>query len=57
MTYIKELQDGQRIIGHYLCKEKSMLRTKAGKNYLSLILQDKTGTVPAKDMGAECADR
>ena len=25
-----------------------MFRTKAGKNYLSLILQDKTGTVPAK---------
>lgn len=48
MTYIKEFQDGQRIIGHYLCKEKSMFRTKAGKNYLSLILQDKTGTVPAK---------
>ncbi len=48
MTYIKEFQDGQRIIGHYLCKEKSMFKTKAGKNYLSLVLQDKTGTVPAK---------
>lgn len=48
MEYIRDFQDGQRIIGHYLCKEKSMFRTKAGKNYLSLVLQDKTGTVTAK---------
>lgn len=48
MEYIRDFQDGQRIIGHYLCKEKSMFRTKAGKNYLSLMLQDKTGTVTAK---------
>lgn len=48
MEYIREFQDGQRIVGHYLCKEKSLFRTKAGKNYLSLVLQDKTGTVTAK---------
>lgn len=48
MQYIKELQEGQRVVAHYLCKDKAMFRTKAGKNYLSLVLQDKTGTVSAK---------
>jgi 3'-5' exoribonuclease len=32
----------------YLCKDKRELKTKAGKNYYSMILQDKTGTIDAK---------
>ena len=32
----------------YLCKTKQILKTKAGKNYYSMLLQDKTGTVDAK---------
>ena len=38
----------------YLCKQKQALKTKAGKNYYSLLLQDKTGILDAKiwDLGA-----
>lgn len=32
----------------YLCKTKQALKTKAGKNYYSLLLQDKTGTIDTK---------
>lgn len=32
----------------YLCKTKVTAQTKAGKNYYSMTLQDKTGTVDAK---------
>ncbi len=32
----------------YLCKSKQTLKTKAGKNYYSIILQDKTGQIDAK---------
>lgn len=32
----------------YLCKVKQLQKTKAGKSYYSLILQDKTGTLDAK---------
>lgn len=37
----------------YLCKSKQALQTKAGKNYYSLVLQDKTGTFDGKiwDLG------
>ena len=48
MRYINELFDGDRVICHYLCKKKETLKTKLGKNYMSLILQDKTGTINAK---------
>ena len=45
MVYIDSLQSGQRVVGHYLCKDKQTLLTKAGKSYLKLLLQDKTGSV------------
>lgn len=45
MIYIDSLQSGQHIIEHYLCKEKQTLLTKAGKSYLKLLLQDKTGSI------------
>ena len=37
----------------YLCKSKQALQTKAGKNYYSLVLQDKSGTLDGKvwDLG------
>ena len=31
-----------------LCKSKQVLKTKAGKTYYSLLLQDKTGVIDAK---------
>ena len=48
MKFINELKEGDNIIGHYLCKSKQTLRSRAGKNYLSLKLQDKTGIADAK---------
>jgi 3'-5' exoribonuclease len=48
MRYIGDLRDGEMISETYLCKTKQTLKTKAGKNYYSLLLQDKTGTLDAK---------
>lgn len=48
MRYINTLKSGDMIADVYLCKTKQTLKTKAGKNYYSMILQDKTGTVDAK---------
>lgn len=48
MKYIKELREGDRIAGVYLCKQKQSAVTKNGKAYENVILQDKTGTVDAK---------
>ncbi len=48
MKYIDSLREGMRISEIYLCKNKQIALTKAGKEYGRLILQDKTGTVDAK---------
>ena len=48
MTYIKEYQEGNKFFGIYLCKSKQVLKTKAGKTYYSLLLQDKTGIIDGK---------
>jgi len=48
MKYIEDLKDGENIIVHYLCKKKETLKTKGGKNYMSMILADRTGTISAK---------
>ena len=48
MYYINELHEGEMVNAIYLCKNKQTLQTKAGKNYYSMILQDKTGTIDAK---------
>ena len=48
MRYIKELREGENVVEHYICKSKQSLKSRAGKTYLSLKLQDKTGTVDAK---------
>lgn len=48
MKYIEELREGENITEHYLCKMKKQQKSKAGKNYISLRLYDKTGTVDAK---------
>ncbi len=53
MKYIETLREGMRISEVYLCKVKQILLTKNGKEYGSLILQDKTGVADAKiwDLG------
>lgn len=48
MKYINEFHEGDSVLGHYLCSSKQTLKSKNGKNYLSLKLKDKTGTVDAK---------
>ena len=48
MTYLEEYKEGNKFSGIYLCKSKQILKTKAGKTYYSLILQDKTGTIDGK---------
>ena len=48
MKYIKDLRDGDKINGVYLCKDKRSAQTRNGKAYDNLILQDKTGTLDGK---------
>ena len=48
MRFIKDLKDGDRVADIYMCKQRTSAVTKNGKNYLSVILQDKTGTMDAK---------
>jgi len=48
MKFISEFKNGERIVGHYLCSQKQVLKTKTGKDYFSLNLQDKTGHINAK---------
>ncbi|MDO4296819.1 MAG: HD domain-containing protein [bacterium] len=48
MRYISMFQEGMRVSDVYLCKQKQIALTKNGKEYGSLILRDKTGTVDAK---------
>ena len=48
MRYLNELREGENVIEFYFCKLRQSMKSKAGKNYLSVVLQDKTGTVNAK---------
>ena len=48
MRYLNEIKEGENIVGHYFCKSRQSLKSRAGKTYLSLKLQDKTGVVDAK---------
>ncbi|MEG0368399.1 MAG: HD domain-containing protein [Hungatella sp.] len=54
MKYITGLKEGVHVSDVYLCKNKQIALTKAGKEYGNLILQDKTGTVDSKiwDLGS-----
>ena len=54
MKYIDTLREGMRISEVYLCKNKQIALTKAGKEYGNLVLQDKTGTIDSKiwDLGS-----
>ena len=46
--FIAELAEGERIVSHFLVQSKQLLTTKSGKPYISMILQDRTGSVSAK---------
>ena len=48
MPLINELKPQETIQGIYLCKFKQILKNKNGKDYLTVKLQDKTGTLDGK---------
>lgn len=49
MRFIQDLRENDYIKNEiYLCKSKQVLTGKSGKSYVSLLLQDKTGTIDAK---------
>ena len=48
MRFIDTLQEGMRVSEVYLCKAKTISKTKNGKTYYNLTLQDRTGTANAK---------
>jgi len=48
MKFIADMRESDNIIGHYFCKAKQSLKTKTGKTYYSITLQDKTGTAEGK---------
>ena len=48
MRYIETLREGERIQEIYLCRQRTTARTKTGKEYENVILQDKTGSLDAK---------
>lgn len=48
MKYIAQLREGEKISEIYLCKAKQVARTKMGKTYYSLSLQDKSGMIDGK---------
>ena len=48
MRYLDSIKAGDNVSDIYLCKTKQILKTKAGKTYYSMVLQDKSGTADAK---------
>ena len=48
MKYLRDLSEGDRIADVYLCKKAASMITKNGKEYMSLTIMDRTGTVDAK---------
>jgi 3'-5' exoribonuclease len=45
---IRDMESGQSVEGFFLVREREIRQTKAGKEYISLVIQDDTGTVDAK---------
>ena len=48
MKYIETFREGMHVSDVYLCKTKQIALTKNGKEYGSVTLQDKTGTIDSK---------
>ncbi|MCL2016132.1 MAG: HD domain-containing protein [Defluviitaleaceae bacterium] len=48
MKYLRDVRENDRIMEHYLCKQKQILKSKSGNTYYSLKLQDKTAMIDAK---------
>lgn len=48
MKYINEFNESDNIVGTYLCKQKTYAQTKTGKEYINLVMADKTGSLNCK---------
>ena len=48
MKFINTFQEGTQVKDIYLCKRAQSAQTKAGKHYMNVLLQDKSGVVDAK---------
>lgn len=48
MRYLADVKEGEQVVGVYLCADRQVLKTRAGKTYYSVRLQDKSGTGDAK---------
>lgn len=48
MKYIETFKEKETIVGIYFCKQKSIALSKTGKEYASIVLQDRTGSVDGK---------
>ena len=48
MKYIETFREGMHVSDVYLCKSRQIALTKNGKEYGSVVLQDKTGTIDGK---------
>ena len=55
MRYIKDIKDGCAVQDVYLCKTKNSATTKNGKEYLNVILGDKTGNIDCKIWNTDSA--
>lgn len=47
-VHIEDMKVGDTVISFYLVKQKQIKKTRAGKDYLDLILQDNTGNAKGK---------
>ena len=56
MKLIADFQDGDRIDGQFLVASMNRCSSNAGRPYLNLILQDSSGTIPAKKWDVEQDD-
>ncbi|WEV60538.1 3'-5' exoribonuclease YhaM family protein [Streptococcaceae bacterium ESL0729] len=45
MTFLKDLSVGDHFEGFYLIKAAEVRKTRAGKNYMAMTFQDRTGTI------------
>jgi 3'-5' exoribonuclease len=48
MQFINTIRENDQVTDHYLCTAKQVLKTRAGKTYYSLKIQDKTGEIECK---------
>ncbi|MCH6567771.1 MAG: hypothetical protein IH801_05315, partial [Nitrospinae bacterium] len=47
MPWIADLADGQKVVEFFLVRDKQVRLKKSGEEFLSLVLQDRTGMLNA----------